>query len=328
MATTRRRSSRAAAPARASSSSRIVTVGLTQMACGTSARANLTRQLALAQRAVERGAQIICTQELFRSQYFCQSENHECFGFAETIPGPSTDAFQQFAVKHGVVVVASLFEKRAAGLYHNTAAIIDADGSLLGMYRKMHIPDDPLFYEKFYFTPGDTGFRAWKTKFGTIGVLICWDQWYPEAARLTALQGAEILFYPTAIGWHPSEKSKYGLAQHQSWEVIQRSHAVANGCWVAVANRIGHEIVLGPDGKAVHPDGLEFWGQSFVASPDGLIVQRASADREDVLVVECDLARVEFARTHWPFLRDRRVDAYGQLTERFIDAPALRGPGR
>ncbi len=258
MATTRR-PSRVARPARASSS-RIVSVGLTQMACGTSARANLTRQLALAQRAVERGAQIVCTQELFRSQYFCQSENHDCFGLAETIPGPSTDAFQQFAEKHGVVVVASLFEKRAAGLYHNTAAIIDADGSLLGIYRKMHIPDDPLFYEKFYFTPGDTGFRAWKTRFGTIGVLICWDQWYPEAARLTALQGAEILFYPTAIGWHPGEKKQYGLAQHQSWEVIQRSHAVANGCWVAVANRIGHEIVHGPDGKPVDPDGLEFWG--------------------------------------------------------------------
>ena len=326
MATTRRPSARASKSAPTPSSSRLVKVGLTQMACGTSARANLTRQLALAQRAVEHGAQIVCTQELFRSQYFCQSENHDCFGFAETIPGPSTDAFQQFAKKHGVVVVASLFEKRASGLYHNTAVIIDADGSLLGIYRKMHIPDDPLFYEKFYFTPGDTGFRSWKTKFGTIGVLICWDQWYPEAARLTALAGAEIIFYPTAIGWHPKEKAQYGTAQHQSWEVIQRSHAVANGCYVAVANRIGHELVAGPDGKPVSKDGLEFWGQSFVASPDGAVVTRASTNREEVVVVECDLAKVEFARTHWPFLRDRRIDAYGALTERFVDGTS--GSGR
>ena len=326
MATTRRPSARASKSAPTPSSSRLVKVGLTQMACGTSARANLTRQLALAQRAVEHGAQIVCTQELFRSQYFCQSENHDCFGFAETIPGPSTDAFQQFAKKHGVVVVASLFEKRASGLYHNTAVIIDADGSLLGIYRKMHIPDDPLFYEKFYFTPGDTGFRAWKTKFGTIGVLICWDQWYPEAARLTALQGAEIIFYPTAIGWHPREKKEYGTAQHQSWEVIQRSHAVANGCYVAVANRIGHELVNGPDGTPVNRDGLEFWGQSFLASPDGTVVKRASTNREEVMVVECDLAKVEFARTHWPFLRDRRIDAYGAITERFGDGTS--GTGR
>jgi N-carbamoylputrescine amidase len=222
--------------------------------------------------------------------------------------------------------VASLFEKRASGLYHNTAAVIDADGSLLGIYRKMHIPDDPLFYEKFYFTPGDTGFRAWKTTFGTIGVLICWDQWYPEAARLTALQGAEIIFYPTAIGWHPKEKKEYGAAQHQSWEVIQRSHAVANGCYVAVANRIGHELVNGPNGKPVNKDGLEFWGQSFIASPDGTVVKRASVQREEVMVVECDLQKVEFARTHWPFLRDRRIDAYGGITERFSDGTS--GTGR
>ena len=219
------------------------------MACGPDPKANLARQLALANRAVAKGAEIICTQELFRSQYFCQSEDHGCFALAEPIPGPSTDAFQKLAKQHGVVVIASLFEKRAAGLYHNTAAVIDADGSLLGIYRKMHIPDDPLFYEKFYFTPGDTGFRAWTTKKGTIGVLICWDQWYPEGARLTALQGAEILFYPTAIGWHPGEKAEYGHAQHDSWELIQRSHAVANGCWVCVPNRIGHELVKGGDGK-------------------------------------------------------------------------------
>ena len=297
----------------------MVTIGLTQMACGANPNANLTRQLALAARAVDRGAQIVCTQELYRSQYFCQSEDHGCFALAEPIPGPSTDAFQQFAKERGVVVVASLFEKRASGLYHNTAAVIDADGSLLGVYRKMHIPDDPLFYEKFYFTPGDTGFRAWKTRFGTIGVLICWDQWYPEAARLTALQGAEILFYPTAIGWHPKEKAQYGAAQHQSWEVIQRSHAVANGCFVAVANRIGHELIEGRTGRPVDRNGLEFWGQSFIAAPDGTVLKRASVDREEVMVVDCDLERVEFARTHWPFLRDRRIDAYGPLTERFID---------
>ncbi|MGE0815075.1 MAG: carbon-nitrogen hydrolase [Vicinamibacterales bacterium] len=315
---TPRRTSRPRARSQ-SSPGRTVRIGLTQMACGPNANANLTRQLALAARAADRGAQIICTQELFRSQYFCQSEDHGCFALAETIPGPSTDTFQQFAKARGVVVVASLFEKRAAGLYHNTAAVIDADGSLLGVYRKMHIPDDPLFYEKFYFTPGDTGFRAWKTRYGTIGVLICWDQWYPEGARLTALQGAEILFYPTAIGWHPREKAQYGKAQHQSWEIIQRSHAVANGCWVAVANRIGHELVDGPTGTPVDDDGLEFWGQSFVAAPDGTVVKRASVRREEVMVVSCDLDKVEFARTHWPFLRDRRIDAYGALTERFDD---------
>ncbi len=298
------------------------------MACGVDPKANLARQLALAGKAVAKGAEIVCTQELFKSPYFCQTEDHRFFALAETIPGPSTDAFQAFAKKHRVVVVASLFEKRAAGLYHNTAAVIDADGSLLGIYRKMHIPDDPLFYEKFYFTPGDTGFRAWKTRKGTIGVLICWDQWYPEAARLTALQGAEILFYPTAIGWHPREKAEYGVAQHDSWELIQRSHAVANGCWVCVPNRVGHERVAGTDGRPVHPDGLQFWGQSFVAAPDGSVVKRASATREEVLVVPCDLDRVEFARTHWPFLRDRRIDAYGDLTRRFVDPPPGRGSSR
>jgi N-carbamoylputrescine amidase len=299
-------------------SGRVVNVGLTQMACGPDPKANLAKQLAMARTAVSQGAQIVCTQELFKSPYFCQAEDHRFFGLAETIPGPSTDAFQTFARKHGVVVVASLFEKRAAGLYHNTASIVDADGSLMGIYRKMHIPDDPLFYEKFYFTPGDTGFRAWKTKFGTIGVLICWDQWYPEGARLTALQGAEILFYPTAIGWHPSEKAAYGAAQHDSWELIQRSHAVANGCWVCVPNRVGHELVSGANGDPVNADGLEFWGQSFVAAPDGSVMSRAPVDREDILIADCDLARVEFSRTHWPFLRDRRVDAYGDLTKRFI----------
>ena len=296
-----------------------VKVGLTQMACGEDPRKNLAKQLVLVERALKKGAKIVCTQELFRSQYFCQSEEHRFFALAESIPGPSTDAFARLAKKYRAVIVASLFEKRAAGVYHNTAAIIDADGSLMGVYRKMHIPDDPLFYEKFYFTPGDTGFKAWKTKVATIGVLICWDQWFPEGARLTAMQGAEILFYPTAIGWHPAEKKQYGVAQHDSWELIQRSHAVANGCYVCVPNRIGHEFITGTTGAPVDKDGLEFWGQSFVASPNGQVVERAPSNKEAVMVVPCDLANVEFSRTHWPFLRDRRIDAYGDLTKRFSD---------
>lgn len=307
------------AATRASRRSRIVTVGLTQMACGEDPKKNRARQVALVERAARKGAQIVCTQELYASQYFCQVEDHRFFALAEPIPGPSTDAFGTLAKKHGIVVVASLFERRAAGLYHNTAAVIDADGSLLGVYRKMHIPDDPLFYEKFYFTPGDTGFRAWKTRHATIGVLVCWDQWFPEGARLTAMAGAEILFYPTAIGWHPGEKAEFGRAQHEAWEIVQRSHAVANGCYVCAANRIGHEHVRGADGRPVSEDGLEFWGQSFVASPDGQIVERAAVGAEHVLVAPCDLARVEFSRTHWPFLRDRRIDAYGDLTRRFVD---------
>ena len=296
-----------------------VKVGLTQMACAEDPKANLARQLALVERALKQGARMVCTQELFRSQYFCQSEEHRFFGLAESIPGPSTDAFARLAKKYRAVIVASLFEKRAAGVYHNTAAIIDADGALLGVYRKMHIPDDPLFHEKFYFAPGDTGFRAWKTAHATIGVLICWDQWFPEGARLTAMQGAEIIFCPTAIGWHPSEKKQYGEAQHDAWEVVQRSHAVANGCWVCVPNRIGHERIRSTNGEPVHKDGIEFWGQSFVASPDGRVAVRAAVNKETVMVVDCDLARVEFSRTHWPFLRDRRIDAYSDLTKRFID---------
>jgi N-carbamoylputrescine amidase len=296
-----------------------VHVGLTQMACAEDPARNRARQLRLLERAIAGGAEVLCTQELFASQYFCQAEDHRFFALAETIPGPSTDAFCALARRRRVVIVASLFERRARGLYHNTAVVIDADGSICGVYRKMHIPDDPLFYEKFYFTPGDTGFRAWKTQKATIGTLVCWDQWFPEGARLTALQGAEILFYPTAIGWHPSEKAEYGVRQHDAWEVIQRSHAVANGCFVCVANRIGHEHVAGPDGAPVSADGIEFWGQSFVAGPDGHVEACASVDREQVLVVPCDLARVEFSRTHWPFLRDRRIDAYGDLTKRFVD---------
>lgn len=301
------------------STGRVVQVGLTQMACSEDAKANLSRQVKLVEQAARQGARIICTQELFRSKYFCQAEDHRFFKLAETIPGPSTDAFTTIAKKHKVVIVASLFEKRASGLYHNTAVIIDADGSILGIYRKMHIPDDPLFYEKFYFTPGDTGFRSWETAYAKIGVLICWDQWFPEAARLTALQGAEILFYPTAIGWHPSEKEEYGKAQHESWELIQRSHAVANGCYVCAPNRIGLEKILGADGRPVSEEGIEFWGQSFVASPNGQVIERAGREDEQTLIVPCDLDAVEFSRTHWPFLRDRRIDAYEGLMRRFGD---------
>ena len=292
--------------------SNIVTLGLLQHACSPKPESNLKKTLGLAERAAKDGAKIICTQELFASQYFCQSEDHQYFQLAERIPGPSTAAFQKLAKKYKVVIIASLFENRAAGLYHNTAVIIDADGSLLGIYRKMHIPDDPLFYEKFYFTPGDTGFRAWQTKHGKIGVLICWDQWYPEAARLTAMQGAEILFYPTAIGWHPSEKKQFGVNQHGAWETIQRSHAVANGCFVAAINRVGLE-------KPIGGDGLEFWGQSFVTGTSGQIIAKASVKKEETLLVEVDLTNVDVTRTHWPFLRDRRIDAYGGLTQRLID---------
>jgi len=290
---------------------RTVTLGLLQHACVADPETNLRCTLAQADAAAERGAQIICTQELFRSQYFCQSEDYKHFDLAEPVPGRTTELFQELAKRRGVVVIASLFERRAPGLYHNTAAVIDADGSLLGTYRKMHIPDDPLFYEKFYFTPGDTGFRAWQTKFGRIGVLICWDQWYPEAARLTAMQGAEILFYPTAIGWHPREKAQLGAKQHSAWETIQRGHAVANGCYVAAVNRSGHEAPAGGDG-------LEFWGQSFVAGPQGELLAKAAASADETLLVPVDLGALDDLRCHWPFWRDRRTDAYGDLTQRFL----------
>jgi N-carbamoylputrescine amidase len=292
-------------------SDNMLRLGLLQAGCSPDPAENLRKTLAAAERAAGQGAQIICTQELFRSQYFCQAEDHRYFELAEPIPGPTTEAFQRLAKEREVVIIASIFEKRAAGLYHNTAAVIDADGALLGRYRKMHIPDDPLYYEKFYFTPGDLGFRAWQTRFARIGVLVCWDQWYPEAARLTALQGAEILFYPTAIGWHPDEKTEHGEQQHAAWEMIQRSHAIANGCYVAAANRIGHEKLAGK--------GIEFWGQSFVAGTSGELLARASVDREEILIVPVDLTKVGLTRTHWPFLRDRRIDAYGELTRRMID---------
>jgi N-carbamoylputrescine amidase len=289
-----------------------VKIGIVQMLCAPDPGANLARACDLVRDAARDGAKIVCLPELFRTQYFCQVEDHKYFKLAEEIPGPSTEALGKVAREFGVVIVASLFERRAAGLYHNTAAIIDADGSLMGIYRKMHIPDDPLFYEKFYFTPGDLGFIAWKTAHGPIGVCVCWDQWYPEAARLTALRGAQILFYPTAIGWHPSEQAEYGERQHDAWETIQRSHAIANGCFVAVANRVGHEA---PDGGP----GLDFWGQSFVAGPDGAIITRAGIEEETVLVCDIDLALLDLQRTHWPFFRDRRIDAYGGIGQRMID---------
>ena len=292
------------------------------MACGADPQANRLKQAGLLEEAARKGARILCTQELFASQYFCQVEDHSFFKLAESIPGPSTDRFGKLARRHGAVVILSLFERRAAGLYHNTAAVIDADGSIAGIYRKMHIPDDPLYYEKFYFTPGDTGFRAWKTRHATIGVLVCWDQWFPEGARLTALRGAELLFYPTAIGWHPSEKKEFGKRQHDAWEVVQRSHAVSNGCFVCAPNRVGHETLAGPDGRPVNKAGIEFWGQSFVAAPDGRVLAKASKKKDEVLVVDCDLALVEAARTHWPFLRDRRIDAYGDLTQRYVGPEA------
>jgi N-carbamoylputrescine amidase len=289
-----------------------VKVGLIQMRCGSSPAENLARAAGKVKEAAKRGARIICLQELFTSQYFCQVEDHKYFQLAEKVPGPTTHALGELSRQLGVVIVASLFERRGPGVYHNTAAIIDADGKYLGKYRKMHIPDDPLYYEKFYFTPGDLGFRAWDTAYGRIGVCVCWDQWYPEAARLTALHGAQILFYPTAIGWHPSEKKKLGKQQHDAWETIQRSHAIANGCFVAVPNRVGIEK---PDGGA----GIQFWGQSFVCAPSGKVLARAGAEREEILVVEIDLAEMEAQRTHWPFFRDRRIDAYAEIGRRLID---------
>jgi N-carbamoylputrescine amidase len=285
-------------------------VGLVQMSCSTDPNENLEKAKWKIRDAATKGAQIICLQELFRSQYFCREENADLFALAETIPGPSTDALAPIARELGVVIVASLFEKRAHGLYHNTAAVLGTDGEIQGLYRKMHIPDDPLYFEKFYFTPGDLGFQKFDTKHGCIGVLVCWDQWYPEGARLTALQGANVLFYPTAIGWHPSEKEQYGAAQLDAWRTIQRAHAIANGVYVAAVNRIGFE---GP------PDnGLEFWGSSFIADPFGQLIAEAGTNTEEILVAECDPQRMDEVRRNWPFLRDRRIDAYGQLTQRWI----------
>ncbi len=289
-------------------------VGIIQMACSPDPTENLEKIIGKIREAASRGAQVICTQELFKSQYFCQLEDTAIFDLAESIPGPSTEVLGKLAQELNVVIVASLFERRAAGLYHNTAAIIDADGTLLGVYRKMHIPDDPLYYEKYYFTPGDLGFRVWATKFGRIGVLICWDQWYPEGARLTALQDCSVLFFPTAIGWHPQEKAAFGAAQCSAWETMQRSHAIANGVYVASPNRVGLEKILG-GGK----DGIEFFGSSFIADPFGRLLQKASQDQEEILIAEVDPKLQEETRRNWPFLRDRRIDAYGQITQRFIE---------
>jgi N-carbamoylputrescine amidase len=287
------------------------TVGLIQMRCSTDPGDNLRRATALLRDAATRGAQVACLPELFRTQYFCQSEDASRFDLAEPIPGPTTQALMQVARETGMVVVGSIFERRAAGIYHNTAVVIDRDGSVRGLYRKMHIPDDPLYYEKYYFTPGDLGFLTFDTSFARVGTLVCWDQWYPEAARLTALQGAEILFYPTAIGWHPAEKAEFGEAQSSAWETIQRSHAIANGVYVAAINRIGHE---GPAGG-----GLEFWGGSFLADPFGRIIAKAGRDAEEVVIARCDPRLQEETRRNWPFLRDRRIDAYAQITQRYMD---------
>jgi N-carbamoylputrescine amidase len=285
----------------------VVTVGLVQMRCGSDPSANVTRALDGIAEAARRGAQVVCLQELFRTRYFCQSEDAAHFDLAEAVPGPTTEALSRAAASHDVVVIGSVFERRAEGVFHNTAVVFDADGTMRGMYRKMHIPDDPLYYEKFYFAPGDLGFRSFVTKWGRIGVLVCWDQWFPEAARLTALSGAEILFYPTAIGWHPAEKDSLGAGQHDAWETIQRAHAIANGVFVAAVNRVGGE------------DGLEFWGASFVADPFGQILARAGHEDEELLVVRCDLSSIAETRRGWPFLRDRRIDAYAGLSERYLD---------
>ena len=288
-------------------------VGLVQMAMSPDPAANLVRALSGIREAAAAGAGVVCLPELFGSQYFCQREDARLFDLAEPVPGPTTEAVGGAAKQAGVVVVVPVFERRAPGLYHNSAVVIDATGEAVGLYRKMHIPDDPAFYEKFYFTPGDLGFRAFDTRAGRIGTLICWDQWYPEAARLTALQGAVVLFYPTAIGWHPHEKESFGAAQRDAWRTIQRGHAIANGIYVAVVNRVGHER------PAEGGPGLEFWGSSFLCDPFGVVVAEASAEKEEILVGEVDLGRLEEVRRNWPFLRDRRIDAYGGIERRFID---------
>jgi N-carbamoylputrescine amidase len=288
-------------------------VGLVQMAMSPDPAANLARASSGIEEAAAAGASVVCLPELFRSRYFCQREDPDLFDLAETVPGPSTEALGRTAKQAGVAVVVPVFERRAPGLHHNSAVVIDATGEIVGLYRKMHIPDDPAFYEKFYFTPGDLGFRAFDTRAGRIGTLICWDQWYPEAARLTALQGAVVLFYPTAIGWHPHEKEAFGEAQRDAWKTIQRGHAIANGVYVAVVNRVGHEKP--PEGGP----GLQFWGSSFLCDPFGVVVAEASAEKEEILVGEVDLGRIEEVRRNWPFLRDRRIDAYGGLERRFID---------
>src|SRR6266508_3042406 len=316
-------------------------IGLVQMSCSPDPDANLGKAVAKVGEAARAGAEVVCLPELFRSQYFCQREDTATFDLAETVPGPSTEALGKAAAAAGVAIIAPLFEHRAPGLYHNSAAVIDADGRIVGLYRKMHIPDDPAYYEKFYFAPGDTGFPAFDTRAGRVATLICWDQWYPEGARLAALAGAAVLFYPTAIGWHPHEKDEHGAAQREAWQTVQRGHAIANGLYVAAVNRVGYEaphphpLPPGEGEDAPHPNplppgegeekpedggaGIEFWGSSFVADPQGVIVAEASPDREEVLVAAIDPERIEDVRRNWPFLRDRRIDAYSGITRRFLD---------
>jgi N-carbamoylputrescine amidase len=285
--------------------------GLIQMSCSPDPDANMRKAMERVREAAQRGAQVICLQELFRSQYFCQTENAALFDLAEPVPGPSTEQLGELARELKVVIFASLFERRAAGLYHNTSAVLGSDGGLLGIYRKMHIPDDPLYYEKYYFTPGDLGFKTFDTAYGRLSTLVCWDQWYPEGARSAALQGANVLFYPTAIGWHPAEKEEYGAAQRDAWITMQRSHAIANGVFVVAVNRVGHEQLSG--------DGIQFWGSSFVCDPFGRILAQASETEEEILVVEIDTRKIEETRRNWPFLRDRRIDAYTPVLQRWID---------
>jgi N-carbamoylputrescine amidase len=302
-------------------------IALIQMSCAPDTAANLDKAADRVREAARAGANVICLPELFRAQYFCQREEHSLFDTAESIPGPSTERLTSVAKEENVVVIASLFERRAPGLYHNTAAILEADGSIKGIYRKMHIPDDPLYYEKFYFTPGDLGFKAMKTTHGDIGTLVCWDQWYPEAARETALRGANTLFYPTAIGWHPSEKAEYGEAQYSAWQTMQRAHAISNGVYVGAVNRVGHEhgdvihngVEMRGPGDHTPQSGLEFWGGSFIADPFGRVIAQASHDKEEILIAEIDLKLQEDTRRNWPFLRDRRIDAYNGITSRFLD---------
>ena len=293
-------------------------VGLIQLSCSPDPDANLAKAAQRIREAARNGAQIICLPELFRTQYFCQREDPALFDLSEPIPGPTTEAMSKVACETKTVIVVSLFEKRTRGLYHNTAAVIGTDGNIKGLYRKMHIPDDPLYYEKYYFTPGDLGFKAFNTDVARVGTLVCWDQWYPEGARLTALHGAQIIFYPTAIGWHPAEKEEYGAAQHDAWRTIQRAHAIANGVFVAVVNRVGHETgnIRGNEAKGA---GLEFWGKSFLADPFGRVLAEASHDREEILCAEVNLREIEEVRRNWPFLRDRRIDSYSGIGHRFLD---------
>ncbi len=293
-------------------------VGLVQMKCGPEPEKNLEHAIEMTREAARKGAQVVCLPELFQTQYFCQREDHSLFDLAEAIPGPTTQRLGELAKQNKIALVASLFERRAAGVYHNTAAIFDADGTMKGIYRKMHIPDDPLYYEKFYFTPGDLGYRAFDTKPGKIGTLVCWDQWYPEGARLTALKGASVIFYPTAIGWHPAEKAEWGDAQYDAWRTIQRAHAIANGVFVGVVNRVGHETG-NVRGNEVPGEGLDFWGGSFISDPFGRTTAQASHDKEEILIGEVDTRLMEEVRRNWPFLRDRRIDSYAQITHRFLD---------